>query len=119
MSRWPSWVYDVGDEPDYRFSLANERTMLAWLRTALGLVAAGVAADAVELQLPTSVQQTLAVLLVSLGLVSAAFAWIRWARAERAMRNHEALPSAPMGLMLAASLVVAAGAVLITILATL
>ena len=30
---------------DYRFILANERTFLAWMRTALGLVAGGVALD--------------------------------------------------------------------------
>ena len=30
-------------EPDYRFTLANERTFLAWVRTSLGLLAAGVA----------------------------------------------------------------------------
>ena len=30
-------------EPDIRFTLANERTFLAWVRTAIGLVAAGVA----------------------------------------------------------------------------
>src|ERR1700731_987022 len=30
-------------EPDYRFTLANERTFLAWQRTALGLLAAAVA----------------------------------------------------------------------------
>ena len=30
-------------EPDYRFTLANERTFLAWVRTALGLLAAAVA----------------------------------------------------------------------------
>ena len=41
-SRW--WVgTDDGDEPDYRFTLANERTFLAWVRTALGLLAGGVA----------------------------------------------------------------------------
>jgi len=36
-------VFDVGDDPDPRFTLANERTLLAWLRTALALVVAGVA----------------------------------------------------------------------------
>jgi uncharacterized membrane protein YidH (DUF202 family) len=29
------WLYGEGSEPDYRFSLANERTLLAWVRTAL------------------------------------------------------------------------------------
>ena len=33
--RWPSRVYAHGHEPDPRFSLANERTFLAWIRTAL------------------------------------------------------------------------------------
>ncbi len=27
----------LGEAPDYRFSLANERTFLAWIRTASGL----------------------------------------------------------------------------------
>ncbi len=31
----------IGEAPDYRFSLANERTFLAWIRTALGFLAAG------------------------------------------------------------------------------
>ena len=40
MTRW--WVSaDDGEEPDYRFTLANERTFLAWVRTALGLLAGG------------------------------------------------------------------------------
>lgn len=30
-------------EPDYRYSLANERTYLAWVRTGLALIAAGIA----------------------------------------------------------------------------
>lgn len=41
--RRPRRVYDLGDEPDPRFTLANERALLAWLRTALALVVTGVA----------------------------------------------------------------------------
>ena len=37
--RWPRWVYGGGAEPDPRFSFANERTFLAWIRTALALLA--------------------------------------------------------------------------------
>ncbi|WP_143342795.1 YidH family protein, partial [Crossiella equi] len=44
--RWPERVYGVGEEPDPRFTLANERTFLAWIRTSLGLMAAGVAVEA-------------------------------------------------------------------------
>ena len=44
--RVPRRVYGVGDEPDVRFSLANERTFLAWVRTSLALLAAGVALEA-------------------------------------------------------------------------
>ena len=36
-------LQDVGEEPDYRFTLANERTFLAWIRTSLAMMAAGVA----------------------------------------------------------------------------
>ena len=33
----------AGKTPDYRFTLANERTFLAWIRTALALMAGAVA----------------------------------------------------------------------------
>ena len=46
--RWPRAVYGVGTEPDPRFSFANERTFLAWIRTSLGFLAAGVAIAAVS-----------------------------------------------------------------------
>ena len=35
---------ELRTEPDYRFTLANERTFLAWQRTSLGLLAASLAA---------------------------------------------------------------------------
>ena len=41
---FPREVREVGSTPDYRFSLANERTSLAWIRTSPGLLAGGVAA---------------------------------------------------------------------------
>ena len=99
--RWPGWVYAEGEEPDYRFSLANERTLLAWLRTALALLAAGVALDQIDLAMDGTVQLVLAAVLVLLGVVCAAASWWRWAGAERAIRRREPLPSPMLGLVLA------------------
>ncbi|ANH37153.1 Inner membrane protein YidH [Nocardioides dokdonensis FR1436] len=109
--RWPGWVYDGGHEPDHRFSFANERTFLAWIRTALALVAAGVAVDVIELDAAPALQRGLSVLLVGAGLAFAVLAWVRWARSERAMRRGVALPSAG-GLMVFGVAVVAVAAVL-------
>ncbi|MEQ6900049.1 DUF202 domain-containing protein [Nocardioides sp. YIM 152588] len=92
-SRWPGWVYSDGEEPDYRFSFANERTFLAWIRTALALLAAAVAVDLVELNLPAALRVTLVVVLAGLGLVCAISAWVRWALSERAIRRREPLPA--------------------------
>jgi putative membrane protein len=91
--RWPGFVYAGGEEPDYRFSFANERTYLAWIRTALALLAAGVALDVVDLSIGEGLQHLAAIVLVVLGLVCAVAAWLRWALAERAMRSRRPLPS--------------------------
>ncbi|MEV0678974.1 DUF202 domain-containing protein [Actinosynnema sp. NPDC050436] len=112
-SRWPRGVYGSGDEPDYRFSFANERTFLAWIRTALALLASGVAVDAVDLGLPGALETGLSLLLVGLGLVCAVVSWVRWARSERAMRDQQPLPSFAIGLVLAVGVVVAAVVVLV------
>jgi putative membrane protein len=103
--RWPSWVYADGDEPDYRFSFANERTFLAWIRTALALIAAGVAVDAFELPMEEWAQHTVAAVLVVLGALSAVSAWTRWARAERAMRRGAELPAPGFTVVLSAVIV--------------
>jgi putative membrane protein len=108
VNRWPRWVYDEGDDPDYRFSFANERTFLAWIRTALALLAAGVAIDVIDLDMSEALQRGLALLLVALGIASALVAWIRWALAERAMRRQAALPSFGFGALFAVVLGLAA-----------
>src|SRR5690242_12758931 len=63
QTRWPRWVYDAGDEPDYRFSFANERTFLAWIRTALALIAGGVGLHAIQLSMSPTLQRCLAAIL--------------------------------------------------------
>lgn len=112
-SRWPKWVYHAGDEPDYRFSLANERTFLAWIRTALALLAAGFALDVVDLALAESVQRVLAAVVLVAGLSLAVAAFARWGLAERAMRTGRPLPS--LGLLAAATLGVVAVATVLAL----
>ncbi|MGW3996595.1 YidH family protein [Amycolatopsis sp. NPDC004772] len=80
-----------GTEPDYRFTLANERTFLAWLRTALGLLAGGVAVHQL-VPSPAAASTVLAGLCVALAAVLAATAYPRWRRVQIAMRAGQPLP---------------------------
>jgi putative membrane protein len=103
---------------DYRFTLANERTFLAWVRTSLALLAAAVAL--VQLVPPFHVpgaRTLLGVVLAADGLAVVALAYRRWAGNERAMRRGGSLPHSPMLLLLAASLVVI-GVVVLLLIAT-
>lgn len=105
---------EVGEDPDYRFSLANERTFLAWIRTSLGLLAGGVAV--VQLVPDFSVpggRIALGVTFVALALLIAASSYARWERNERAMRQRRALPRSPVLRIIAASLSVASVVVLV------
>lgn len=95
-----------GTEPDPRFTLANERTFLAWIRTALALLAGGIAIEAFTSGLFLEpVRKSLAVLLLLLGMLLSGGAAVRWIRVERSMRNKTPLP-----LPLAVPLVAGAGA---------
>lgn len=58
-------------------AFANERTFLAWVRTALAMLAAAVALDSFDSALPPPVRRTLAVLLVVLALVCVTASWLR------------------------------------------
>jgi putative membrane protein len=109
-------VYGAGETPDPRFSLANERTFLAWVRTSLAMLAGGVALDAVELDGPRGLQTALAVILVVLGLAGSAVAWLRWAATERAMRLRRPLPATTALAWLAVVLMLVAAGLVVLVL---
>lgn len=84
---------NIGEAPDYRFSLANERTYLAWIRTALGFLAAGVGLDQLAPDLATPlIREIVALLLCLFAGALAVYGYLRWLRNEKAMRLKEDLP---------------------------
>ena len=115
--RWPRSVYGTGNEPDPRFSFANERTFLAWIRTGLGFLAAGVAIAAVARLGAglTAEIRVASVVLIACGVGCAVGAWTRWVRSERAMRENRPLPSSPLLLLLVGVLVVVAVITLVAV----
>ncbi|GGG47219.1 hypothetical protein GCM10011374_07040 [Kocuria dechangensis] len=76
-SRFSTRVLGGGTEPDPRFTLANERTFLAWIRTSLAFLAGGIAVEAFTEDLfPAPMRTVLAVVLLLLGvLISAGAGW--------------------------------------------
>lgn len=89
----PSWLQE-GTHPDYRFTLANERTFLAWIRTSLAIIAAAVLLHQLA---PVSSSKTLhtfvpAVLIAFAGIIAVS-AYLRWKSYEIAMRHGRALPA--------------------------
>lgn len=109
---FPSDPRQVGDDPDYRFSLANERTFLAWIRTALALAAGGL--GAVTILDDFTGEEFLGVGLLALSFLTAASAYRRWALNERAMRLDEPLPPSRLPMIMAVG--VAAVAVIAAVL---
>ena len=95
-----------GTEPDPRFTFANERTFLAWSRTALALVVAGL--GVVQLLPPfpgvPAGRHLLGVPLIVLGAVLAVVAYTEWVRNQRALRRGEPLPRSVMPWILAATI---------------
>jgi putative membrane protein len=99
-------------DPDYRFTLANERTFLAWIRTALALIAGGVAVVQLvpAFGIP-GVRHGLGMLLTVGGGLLAALAVRRWQRVQTAMRRGDDLPPSRMPLLLGVAILV--GAILV------
>ena len=103
-----------GTDPDYRFTLANERTFLAWIRTALALAAGGL--GAVALLEDFRGREALGVALLAMSFLTAAVAYRRWSRAEAAMRRDEPLPASRLPLFIAIGVaLVAVGAVVLVV----
>ncbi len=117
LSRWsapPAWSVE-GEEPDYRFTLANERTFLAWVRTALALIAGSVAL--VQLVPSFTVPGARRILGVGVALAAAAIslvAYRRWVGNETAMRRAGPLPYSRMPAIVA--IVLAASALGVAVL---
>ncbi len=104
----PAWR-EEGSEPDYRFSLANERTFLAWIRTALALLAGGIALEQFGQGLaPRAVVLATAVALALVAAVLSGVAYRHWRANEIAMRHARPLPgSLALPLLAGAGLAVA------------
>ncbi|WP_445161679.1 YidH family protein [Mycobacterium sp. Dal123C01] len=109
----------IGTDPDYRFTFANERTFLAWVRTGLALLAGAVAlASLVHDFGPRSFRIAITVLLLILALIVTVGAYGRWDRAERALRENRSLPTDPLPrLVVVGVTIIAAAAALLIIVA--
>lgn len=99
---WVERLRSEGTEPDPRFSFANERTFLAWIRTALAIMAAGIALETFGPEFEIEfVRPALAGLLVLIGVVISAGSFRRWLNAERALRADQPLPPPRLAPLLA------------------
>jgi putative membrane protein len=89
-------------EPDVRFTFANERTFLAWNRTSLALIATGVAATQLLPKFDVNFgRRILGLPLIALGALLAISSYRYWKQNEDAMRRGEPLPRSPMPQVLA------------------
>lgn len=111
--RFPASVYRDGDEPDPRFSLANERTFLAWLRTALAMYAGAFALEALALPVAEGWRMASAIVFLALGTLCAVQAWIGWKATERSLRRGTPLPGPAIGAIIVIGVVIAAALVAI------
>lgn len=106
-----------GEEPDPRFTLANERTFLAWIRTSLGLMAGAVAMEAFAGdEIPEFIRTPLACVLLVMAALLATVSFRRWLRIESSMRHNDPLPVPQASILLVLGIAIGAVLLLVAIL---
>ena len=89
-------------EPDVQLSFANERTFLAWERTALALITAGLA---ITQLLPSfdfpGARRLIGLPLIGLGTVIAAVSYWEWHRNQGAILYDRPLPTSRLPVIVA------------------
>ena len=116
MIREPAWRRE-GEEPSYRFSLANERTFLAWIRTPPAVLAGGVVLEQFAARLhPRLLVSSIAVAMCVLAAAICMMAYRHWRANEIAMRHKRRLPSTLALAAIAAGLSIAAALVIVLLL---
>jgi|SRR5215211_3405121 len=114
MARRPD-LQSVGRDPDPRFTLANERTFLAWNRTALALIGGGLAAGQLLDFDSRTARLLVALPPIVLGLILAVASYRRWEDNERALRLGEPLPGGGPPWLLSAGIAAVALVVLVVL----
>jgi putative membrane protein len=88
------------------------------MRTALALLAAGVALEAFNVPIDPGYRLAASITLMTLAIVLPISAWIGWMRVERALRRNDPLPASHLGLVLAAGIMTASALLLIGLVIT-
>ncbi|MFI8597176.1 YidH family protein [Rothia koreensis] len=85
-------VLPGGSEPDPRFTLANERTFLAWIRTSLAFLAGGIALETIgDGVFPEGVHRALSILVIAIAFLISLGAAVRWWKTENRLRRGKPL----------------------------
>ena len=100
----------AGSEPDARFTLANERTFLAWSRTSLALIAAGLAVAQLLPPFPGVPwgRSVIATPLILLGAVLSGLSYFEWKNNQHALWHSQPMPRSQLPKVLALTIGVVA-----------